>query len=162
MRILGVDPGLASTGWGLVEGDGRRLKYLAHGTIVTKSKDPMPERLLKIYLSIQEVIARYQPRGIALETLYFMKNVTSALPVAQARGVVILAGAEKALTYSEFSPNEIKQSVVGNGRADKKQVESMVRLLLGEIPGKSTDHAMDALAAAVCSIHQGGLSCLTV
>lgn len=155
MRILGVDPGLASTGWGVVEGMGQRLRYLAHGTIVTGSREPMPERLLKIYRSIEEVITSWEPGAIALETLYFMKNVTSAFPVAQARGVVILAGAEKALSYSEFSPNEIKQSVVGNGRADKKQVETMVRLLLGDIPGKTTDHAMDALAAAVCSIHQG-------
>jgi len=155
MRVLGVDPGLASTGWGVVDSNGRKLKYVAQGTIKTHSKTPTPLRLKDIHQQILMLVEQFKPESLSLETLFFSKNITSALPVAQARGVVILAGALAGLPVAEFSPNEIKQAVVGNGRADKKQVESMVRLMLGKIEGKTSDHSMDALASAICSIHQG-------
>jgi len=158
MRVLGVDPGLANTGWGIVDGKGSKLIYRMQGTIITKSASPVTLRLLKIYEQIVQLIDEYKPQCLSLETLFFAKNMTSALPVAQARGVVILAGAQAGLPVHEFSPNEIKQSVVGNGRADKKQVETMVRLLLGKIEDNTSDHAMDALASAICSIHQGSIN----
>lgn len=155
MIVLGVDPGLASTGWGVVQSKGSSLGFIAQGTIKTSPKTPTSERLKQIFEEIQSVIKEFNPSGISIETLFFSKNVTSALPVAQARGVVMLTASLNSIACFEFSPNEIKQAVVGVGRADKHQVSQMVQLLLGKIPSPVTDHAMDALASAICKIHRG-------
>ncbi|MDC7221471.1 MAG: crossover junction endodeoxyribonuclease RuvC [Spirochaetales bacterium] len=159
MRVLGIDPGLASVGWGIVESKQNRLSHIARGTIKTASKESTTYRLKQIYQEIQTIIQEYKPDEAALETLYFAKNITSALPVAQARGVQILACADGGLPIGEYTPLEIKQAVVGNGRAQKHQVEHMVYILLGLREKEKSDHATDALAAAICHINRGGAFC---
>jgi crossover junction endodeoxyribonuclease RuvC len=152
-RIIGVDPGLASTGWGIVERKGNAVRYLSHGCIKTKASTPRAERLFFIYQEFCHVLEEWKPQVSAIETLYFGKNVTSAIPVAESRGVVSLALAQAGVTVLEFTPNAIKQGVVGQARAEKEQVQMMVKLILGlkEIP--KPDHAADALAAALCAAH---------
>lgn len=152
-RVLGIDPGLAQTGWGVIDSDGARHRHIGHGTVKTSSSEEPGQRLLELYNELTSIITSYKPVGMGIETLYFVKNITSAMPVAQARGVVILTAAQAGITIGEFSPVTIKQSVVGAGGADKAQVQEMVRLLLGlsEIP--KPDHAADALAAAVTFVH---------
>ncbi|MBN2628773.1 MAG: crossover junction endodeoxyribonuclease RuvC [Spirochaetales bacterium] len=159
MRVLGIDPGLASVGWGIVDFKQNRLSHVARGTIKTSSRDSSGRRLKAIYSDIKEIIDEYSPDEAAFETLYFAKNITSALPVAQARGVQILACVDGGLPIGEYTPLEIKQAVVGTGRADKHQVEHMVSLLLGLREKEKSDHATDALAAAICHINRGGASC---
>jgi crossover junction endodeoxyribonuclease RuvC len=152
-RIIGVDPGLASTGWGVIETDTRRIIYLAHGCIETKADRPRAERLFSIYAAFRSVLETWRPGESAMETLYFARNVTSALPVAEARGVLSAALAERGLSVREFGPKAIKQAVVGRGSADKGQVQDMVRIILGLSAIPRPDHAADALAAAVCAAH---------
>ena len=115
--ILGIDPGLAATGYGLVRFDGSRFIHEAHGLIATPPDDPVGQRLLAIHRAMREVLERYKPDAAGIETLYFAKNVHSALPVAQARGVVLLALAEAGVPFCEYTPQQIKQAVVGSGRA---------------------------------------------
>ena len=150
-RIIGIDPGLASTGWGVVDCVGGKIRYVDHGSIATKAGCPQAERLFSIMQSLRSVLDTYQPTESAVETLYFGRNVSSAIPVAEARGVIFAALAERGLPVREFRPNAIKQGVVGLVRADKKQVQEMVRIILGlaEIP--APDHAADALGAAICA-----------
>ncbi len=152
-RIIGIDPGLASSGWGIVDASSNKITYVAHGCIETKAGCPRAERLFLIYTQIRQVIREYSPQEAAIETLYFAKNVTSAIPVAEARGVLSAAAAEAGIPVREFTPLAIKQAVVGGGRAEKAQIQEMVRLILGlqEIP--TPNHAADALGAAVCASH---------
>ncbi len=152
-RIIGVDPGLASTGWGVVDFLGNRIVYIAHGCIETASNLPRSERLFSIYSEFKTVLDLYVPTEASVETLYFAKNSTSALPVAEARGVLCMALAERGLPVREFTPMAIKQAVVGRGAADKAQVQELVRLILGLETIPKPDHAADALGAAVCSAH---------
>ncbi|MDA3850314.1 MAG: crossover junction endodeoxyribonuclease RuvC [Spirochaetaceae bacterium] len=155
MIVLGIDPGLANTGWGVVESQGNRMRCLGMGTIKTKAKEPMAQRLNDIYSEIILKLDEYKPAVMAVETLFFSKNSSSAMAVAHARGVALLASQRRNVLLKEYNPNEIKQAVVGMGRADKKQVESMVKLLLGSSVSKGSDHAMDALASAICCINNG-------
>jgi crossover junction endodeoxyribonuclease RuvC len=150
-RIIGVDPGLASTGWGVVETDTRRIIHLAHGCIETKADRPRAERLFSIYTAFRSVLETWRPDESAMETLYFARNISSALPVAEARGVLSLALAERGLPVREFSPKAIKQAVVGRGSADKAQIQELVRIILGLEAIPRPDHAADALGAAVCA-----------
>ncbi|WP_010259614.1 crossover junction endodeoxyribonuclease RuvC [Treponema primitia] len=152
-RILGVDPGLSSVGWGLVEIGGSRIRHIAHGCIETKADRPQAERLFSIYTAFKEVLAAYEPAESAMETLYFARNVSSAMPVAEARGVLGMALAEWGLRVREFTPNAIKQAVTGAARADKSQVQEMVRFILGLEDIPKPDHAADALASAICAAH---------
>ena len=152
-RIIGIDPGLAHTGWGIVDTASNKIKYVDHGCIETKAGCPRAERLFLIYTEIKEIIRLYKPREAAIETLYFAKNVTSAIPVAEARGVLSVAMAEAGIPVREFTPLAIKQAVVGGGRADKSQVQEMIRLILGLPDIPRPDHAADALGAAVCASH---------
>ena len=156
--VLGIDPGLASTGYGLVAQSGSRLVYLTHGVIETSPKTPHQERLLAIYRGIAGVIELHRPTEAGMETLYFAKNVSSAMAVAEARGVVTLALALAGIPLGEYTPHGIKQAVVGVARADKRQVQESVRLLLGlpEIP--KPDHAADALAAAITRINTADIA----
>ncbi len=149
-RILGIDPGLANAGWGVLDLRGNRFSYIAHGSISTESGLPMAVRLRQIFNGIKDVISKYQPEETSIETLYFAKNVKSALPVAEARGVLTLAAVLSDLLVAEYTPLQIKQAVVGNGRADKNQVQQMVKLLLALEKIPKPDHASDALAAAIC------------
>lgn len=152
-RIIGIDPGLANAGWGILDVNGNRLTYVAHGSITTSSGLPSPIRLKEIYGKLSEIIKEYEPAESAMETLYFAKNVKTALPVAEARGVLSLGLVNSGLQVSEYTPLQIKQAVVGNGRADKNQVQQMVKLLLGLSSIPKPDHAADALAAAICHVH---------
>ena len=148
-RILGIDPGLASTGWGVIDYDGMHFTLVDYGCIETESTCEHGKRLAEIYQVIQNQIEYYKPTESSMETLYFAKNVTSAMGVAEARGVVTLALTQNGLPLGEYSPNTIKQSVSGTATADKKLVQNCVKILLGmkEIP--KPDHAADALAAAI-------------
>jgi crossover junction endodeoxyribonuclease RuvC len=152
-RILGVDPGLTSVGWGLVEVDGNRVRYIAHGCIETRADRPQAERLFSIYTAFRDVLAAWAPAESAIEKLYFARNVSSALPVAEARGVLCMALAEQGLPVREFTPNAIKQAVTGIARADKAQVQEMVRFILALDRIPRPDHAADALASAICAAH---------
>ncbi|MCL1813611.1 MAG: crossover junction endodeoxyribonuclease RuvC [Treponema sp.] len=152
-RIIGIDPGLASTGWGIVDYEKSRIKYLAHGCIVTEAALPRVERLFKIYREINNVLDTYIPSEAAMETLYFGKNVSSAIAVAEARGVLSLAMAERNLPLTECTPNQIKQAVTGVKKAEKEQVQEMVALILGLPVIPAPDHAADALGAAICAAH---------
>lgn len=152
--ILGIDPGTATTGYGLVrdQRDGS-LQAVDFGIIATPKDMPMPQRLVAIHTELQTLIARHQPDSAGLEKLFFQKNITTALTVGQARGVILLALAQAGLQVGEYTPNEVKQAVSGYGSADKKQMQEMVRVLLGlpEIP--KPDDAADALAIAITHLH---------
>ncbi|GHU03860.1 crossover junction endodeoxyribonuclease RuvC [Spirochaetia bacterium] len=149
-RIIGVDPGLASSGWGVIDAVRGRLTYVAHGCIETKAGSPRAERLYFIYRSFKDVLEQYDPAESAIETLYFARNVSSAMAVAEARGVLCMALAERGLPVEEFTPNAIKQAAVGWGGAGKAQVQEMVRVILGLSEVPKPDHAADALGAALC------------
>jgi crossover junction endodeoxyribonuclease RuvC len=136
-----------------VEYENNRIRYLAHGCIETKPALPRPERLFFIYRQINSVLDTYNPNEAAMETLYFGKNVSSAIAVAEARGVLSLAMAERNLPLAEFTPGMIKKAVVGEAKAGKEQVQEMVRIILGLPVIPEPDHAADALGAAVCAAH---------
>jgi len=157
-RIIGIDPGLASTGWGLVDRRQGRLLHVGHGCIRTGAGQPPAERLLAIMRAVRELLDEYVPARAAVEILYFGKNVSSGIPVAQARGVVFATLAERGIPVAEFRPNAIKQGVCGVASADKAQVQQMVRILLGLAEPPESDHAADALAAAICAANSSGIS----
>ncbi len=152
-RILGIDPGLASTGWGIIDVENNRLKCVDYGTIETAATEEKSVRLLFIYNSLLQVVQTYKPTETAMEALYFAKNVTSGLVVAESRGVVTLCFAQHALSLSEYSPLTVKQSVVGSSKATKKMVQEYVKLLLGLQVIPKPDHAADALAVAISHAH---------
>ncbi len=153
MLVLGVDPGSAITGFGLVRETGHKLTAVDYGYIRTLPAQPAEVRLQRIYQEIKNLLARYQPDHLVVEELFFNKNVRTALTVGQARGVVMLAGAEAGLPVHEYTPLQVKQAVVGYGRAAKSQIQFMVKTLLGlpEIP--KPDDVADALAIAICHTH---------
>ncbi|HOQ32695.1 MAG TPA: crossover junction endodeoxyribonuclease RuvC [Candidatus Hydrogenedens sp.] len=153
MIALGFDPGLATTGYGLVRKEGSRYFYISHGTIRTPAINDIAKRLAIIYQNAFDLIKEHKPDIIAIERLYFEKNVTNGIYVAQARGVLLLATAHQQIPVVEFSPTEVKIALVGYGRAEKIQVQNMVQrlLLLDEIP--RPDDAADALAMAICAFH---------
>jgi len=148
--ILGIDPGLANTGWGVIEASGSKLRCLAYGCVSTPASQTLAERLKKIHEQIGAVIAKFHPTALGIETVWFGENVTAAFATGQARGVAILAAAEAGMSVDEFSPSQIKLSVVGVGSADKAQVQYMVAQLLDLDAQPEPDHAADALAAAIC------------
>ncbi|MDD2502806.1 MAG: crossover junction endodeoxyribonuclease RuvC [Clostridia bacterium] len=153
MIILGVDPGMAILGYGVIESLNYDMKLLDYGAVTTSSAMDTPKRLLKIFVSMEELIQKYSPDAIAYEELFFNQNVKTALTVGHARGVAVLAGARQGIDLFEYTPLQVKQAVVGYGRADKQQVQSMVKLLLhlNDIP--RPDDAADALAVAICHTH---------
>jgi len=148
--VLGIDPGLRNTGWGVVEKVGSRLSCVAYGCITTEPASPAPTRLSVIHSGIGAVIARYRPDEAAVESVYFSNNAQTAFATGQARGVALLAAS--ALPVGEYGPGEIKMAVVGTGGADKRQVQYMVRSLLTLERTPEPDHAADALATAICHI----------
>ena len=150
MRVLGIDPGLANTGWGVIDADGSRFSHIAHGSIVTRPDEQNGSRLFAIRRAILEIAESYKPEIVGIESIYFSRNQTSAIPVAQAMGVVLVTCEELGLSVEAFPPPRIKQAVVGVGSADKRQMQQLVKVILGlpEIP--RPDHAADALAAAIC------------
>ncbi len=150
MIILGIDPGLANTGWGIVETRGSVCRARAYGCVTTKASTPLPERLGTIFTEVSEAIERYGPTQLAIEKIFFGENVRSAIATAQARGAAIVACAQAGLEVGEYTPMQIKQAVVGTGAADKRQVIYMVRNVLALDHDPRPDHCADALAAAVC------------
>ncbi len=158
MIVLGIDPGTATTGYGLVTEDGAGgVALVRYGVIQTPAGQPMPERLVTIYGEVAAIIAAHRPSALAIEQLYFGRNVTTALTVGQARGVVLLAAAQAGLTIFEYKPAEIKQALAGYGNASKQQMQEMVRLLLGLDAIPRPDDAADGLAIAICHLHSARL-----
>ncbi|RJP26968.1 MAG: crossover junction endodeoxyribonuclease RuvC [Actinobacteria bacterium] len=153
MIIMGIDPGLAATGYGVVEKAGGRLRSIAFGGINTSSREPLSSRLDKIYCEVKGLIERYGPDLVVLEELFFNTNARSAMVVGQARGGIILAAAHAGVMVEEYTPLQVKQTLVGHGRADKRQVEYMVRTLLHIEGDIGSSHASDALALAICHAH---------
>ncbi|MBQ7381185.1 MAG: crossover junction endodeoxyribonuclease RuvC [Clostridia bacterium] len=155
MRILGIDPGLAIVGFGVLEYQGSRFRTLGYGSVQTPAGMPTEQRLVEIYRGIGELIDTYKPDCMSIEEIFFNTNQTTGIRVSEARGVILLAAAQKGLNIFEYTPLQVKQAVVGYGRAEKKQVISMVTMLLGlEKPPKPDDTA-DALALAICHAHSG-------
>lgn len=161
MRVLGVDPGIAITGYGVVEEVEAVLKPLAFGAIRTPADRPLPIRLQLIYRGIRALTAKWQPSAAAVEELFFSSNVRTAINVGQARGVALLALADAGLPVAEYTPLEVKQAVTGYGGADKVQMQEMVRLLLGLPQVPRPDDAADALAVAICHLHSARLAHMT-
>ena len=154
--ILGIDPGLANTGWGIVEQRGPRLSCVAYGCATTPKELPIEQRLRKIHEQVAAVIGRFGPTCVGIETVWFGVNAQSAFATGQARGAALVACAEGGLHVAEFSPSQIKLAVVGTGGAEKEQVQYMVRQLLALEDVPRPDHAADALAAAICyTTHEG-------
>lgn len=149
MRILGIDPGTATTGFGVIETAGRELKFIGGGVITTPAGQAMPERLLTIHEELNQIIDQYKPDQMAVELLYFAANVTTAMTVGQARGVVLLAAAEAELEVREFTPLQVKQALTGYGKATKSQIQIMVQRLLNLAELPRPDDAADALAVAI-------------
>ncbi len=150
MIILGIDPGIAMVGYSVIQCTGNNFKALEYGLISTSSKMLLPERLKKVYEELTDVIEEYEPDDLAIEELFFNKNVKTAIMVAQARGVEVLAAVNKGLSVYEYTPLQIKQAVTGYGRADKNQVQEMVKMLLNLKEKPKPDDVADALAVAIC------------
>lgn len=149
--ILGIDPGLADTGYGVIKQEKNQAEHIAHGSIKTKKGLGLPERLKQINIELKKIIKKYQPNKVGVEDLFFCKNAKTALLVGQARGVVLLTIKQNNLPIFEFTPLQVKQAVSGYGKADKNQVQQMVKTILNlkEIP--KPDDAADALAIALCT-----------
>ena len=154
-RIIGIDPGYAIVGWGVVEYGGSRFRPLGYGAILTEAGIPMDARLELIYDGLTRILDKYRPCSMAIERLYFAKNTKTAIDVAQARGVIVLAGRKHGLGIGEYTPLQVKQAVVGYGKADKNQVMQMTKMLLGLEKNPKPDDAADALAVAICHAHTG-------
>ncbi len=157
MIIIGIDPGTATTGYGIIKEDPTgKISVINYGTILTDPCETIEKRLKYIYQEISQIIHLHRPDSGAVEKLFFQKNVTNAIAVGQARGVMLLALANAGITVAEYTPNEVKQSVTGYGSAEKKQVQQMVKTLLDlpELP--RPDDAADALAVAICHLHATG------
>jgi crossover junction endodeoxyribonuclease RuvC len=160
MLVLGIDPGTAITGWGIVEQDGDSLALVDHGTVTTTQGAPLPERLQVIYRELGQILSTHRPDVVAVEKLFFSKNARTALAVGHARGVVLLAIADAGLPLHEYTPLEVKQSVSGYGRASKEQVQKLVQILLGLDFIPEPDDAADAIAVAICHIHSARLEAM--
>ena len=156
MIILGIDPGLAIVGWGVVEYRGGRFKPLGYGSIQTPAGTKTEERLARIYEELTALIRHYKPQEMAVEELFFNTNITTGIRVAEARGIVLLCGQQNGIRIFEYTPLQVKQAVVGYGRAEKKQVITMVTSILGLSEPPKPDDTADALAIAVCHGHTGG------
>ncbi len=157
MRVLGIDPGSQTLGWGVVEGSGLKYSVVDFGTVKSSPREEFSKRLLKIFNGVNEVIEKFQPDAISVEEAFYATNVKVALKLGQVRGVVLLAGEKAGLQIGEYSPRLIKQTVVGYGNAEKQQVQEMVRILL-RLKYKPEPHdAADALAIAICHFHHAGM-----
>ncbi|MCS7221053.1 MAG: crossover junction endodeoxyribonuclease RuvC [Anaerolineae bacterium] len=158
MVVLGVDPGTAITGYGVVRADGDRLSLMAYGAITTSPSQSLPERLLAIHHLLLTLIESYQPQAMAVEEVFFGRNVRTAIAVGHARGVVLLAAAQTGLPVFTYTPTAVKQAIVGYGRADKHQVQEMIRMLLALSEVPQPDDVADAVAIAICHIYTSQLN----
>lgn len=157
MLVLGIDPGTAITGYGLVQYEHTRLWPVAHGVITTSAGLPLSERLRQLYAQLLELINAHQPTHASVEELFFARNARTALAVGQARGVILLALANSGVPICEYTPLQVKQAITGYGRADKAQMQEMVRLLLNLENIPQPDDAADALAIAICHAHSSAV-----
>ncbi len=156
MRILGIDPGYAIVGWGVLDYERNKFSIVDFGAITTEAGTPFPERLQIIYEDISYILKSTQPQAIAMEKLFFQNNQKTAIDVAQARGVLMLAAQQHGVDVFEYTPLQVKQGVVGYGKAEKKQVMEMTRTILGLEKVPKPDDTADALAMAICHAHIGG------
>ena len=156
MRILGIDPGYAIMGYGILDYRGNKFTPVTYGSITTAAHTPDAERLKIIYEELSAIISEYQPEEAAIEKLFYNTNATTAIMVGEARGIAMLACAEAGVDISEYTPLEIKNSLTGYGRADKKQVQAMVKMILGLSEVPRPDDTADAIAAAICHAHHAG------
>lgn len=156
IQVLGIDPGLASLGWGVVSSDGARLVYRAHGCISTASDSPLSARLASLRDGLVRLVSEYKPDQVAMEGLFFSRNVSSALMVAEVRGVIRLTFHDLGREVTEYLPNAVKQAAAGSASAGKVEVQNFVKMLLGLEKVPKPDHAADALAVAIChAFHTG-------
>ena len=156
MIILGVDPGIASVGYGVIEYKGNKFKVLECGTFTTAAGLALPKRLSEIYKFLTSLMGRHLIDAMAVEQLFFTKNISTGIPVAHGRGVILLAGELAGLTIAEYTPLQVKQAVVGYGKAEKHQVQAMVKMLFGLLEIPKPDDTADALAIAICHAHSAG------
>jgi crossover junction endodeoxyribonuclease RuvC len=159
MIILGIDPGSRKTGYGLVSKQGNRLIHVDNGAIFTQSAKDFPQRLEQIFAGLSSIIAEYQPDAVAVENVFLAKNAQSALKLGQARGAAIVAAVSIGLPVFEYTALQVKQAVVGTGRAEKQQVQHMIKALLN-LPEVAQEDASDALAVAICHAHSAGINSL--
>ena len=158
MRILGIDPGYAITGYSIIDYQGNRFKLIDSGAVLTKAGESFPDRLNKIYNDVGEIIDSYKPDAISVEELFFNNNAKTAINVAQARGIVLVIGRQKNIPTFEYTPLQIKQAVAGYGRADKIQVQKMVKTILNVEKLPKLDDTTDSMAAAICHAHSAKFS----
>ena len=160
VRIIGIDPGLRHTGWGVIEAEGTRLSYVADGSVHSEADAPLATRLLQIHTQLAEILQRYGPDEAAIEETFVNKDARATLKLGQARGAAMLAPALAGISVAEYAPNVVKKSVVGAGHADKDQMKHMVKVLLPRAELNSPD-SIDALAVAICHAHHRGAQTLT-
>lgn len=160
MRVLGIDPGLAITGYAVVEEHGSDVQLLTKGVVRTPANTPDPERLALLHEELGAIIAEQQPDASAVEELFFSRNVRTAMSVGQARGVILLTLANAGLPIAEYTPMQVKEAITGYGNADKQQVQEMVRMLLNLSEVPRPDDAADAVAVAICYLHRARLDSL--
>lgn len=156
MIILGIDPGYAIVGYGVIDYTGNRFSVIDYGAVTTAANIPFTERLAQIYDEIEIVIKKYRPEFMSVEKLFFNNNSKTAIDVSQARGVILLAGKKNGVSVFEYTPLQVKQAVVGYGRAEKKQVMEMTRIILNLDSIPKPDDTADALALAICHAHSSG------
>ncbi len=152
-RILGVDPGYALAGWGILAKDGQKLKLIKYGCLTTSAKMSHAERLKKLHEELDKIIKKYKPDILAVEELFFFKNLKTALKVAEARGVILMTAMEHNLEIKEYTPLQVKQALVGYGRAEKKQIQAMVKVILSLKQAPEPDDAADAVAVSIICAH---------
>jgi crossover junction endodeoxyribonuclease RuvC len=157
MRVIGIDPGSETLGWGVVEGSGLRYSLVDFGTVKSSPKQQFSKRLLKVYQGVEEIIDKYSPDALAVEDTFYAVNVGVALKLGQVRGIMLLLAEQRGLEIAEYSPRLVKQTVVGYGAAEKHQVQEMVRVLLRMKTVPTPHDAADALAIAICHFHHAGV-----
>ena len=150
MRVLGIDPGYAIVGWGVVEYISNRFAPIGYGAVITEKDTPFEQRLVEIYESVFDICKRYQPEALSIEKLYYQHNQTTVIGVAEARGVILLAAAQCGVPIYEYTPMQVKQAITGYGKAVKKQIQEMTRIMLHLESVPKPDDTADALALAIC------------
>ncbi len=161
MVIMGIDPGFAITGYGIVKYDRNEFQVIDYGAITTKASISLPERLLQLNDALEELIRRYKPASISVEELFFNKNIKTAIAAAHGRGIALLAASKSGAEVFEYTPLQVKQAVTGYGRADKTQVQQMVKLILDLVEIPKPDDVADALGVAICHAHSCKMNRLT-
>ena len=156
MRVLGIDPGYAIVGWGVVEYISNRFAPIGYGAVITEKDTPFEQRLVEIYESVFDICKRYQPEALSIEKLYYQHNQTTVIGVAEARGVIVLAAAQCGVPIYEYTPMQVKQAITGYGKAVKKQIQEMTRILLHLPAIPKPDDTADALAMAITFCHTNG------